>query len=112
MQNERRSRDKLSAARKQNNILEETQRACFAAVLVVDVAVDVICVSQVNELGAGIKVAIIPSRKAKSSGCARRRVELFVQIEQHELAGIEFETEFAQRMIDGPAKRHQLRLDA
>src|SRR2546427_11026026 len=112
MQNERRSRDKLSAARKQNNIFQEAQCACFAAVLIVDVAVDVICVSQVNEFGARIKVAIIPSRKAKSSGCARRRVELFVQIEQHELAGIEFVKHVPQKMAGGAAQKQQLRVKA
>ena len=66
MQDERRAGNKLAATRKQNNIFQEAQSAGFAAVLVVDIAVDVIGVAEENQFGAGIEVAVVPARNAQA----------------------------------------------
>jgi len=51
----------LAAARQQDDVLQEFKRAVARAVLVVDVAVDVVGVGQIDQLGAGLKVAIVPT---------------------------------------------------
>ena len=53
--------EKLAAARQQDNVLQKAQGAVARAVLVVDVAVHMIGIRQVDELGAGFEVAVIPA---------------------------------------------------
>src|SRR4030095_15013229 len=105
-------RNTLSAYGKQNDIFQKAKSARLAAVLIVDVAVDVIGVCQVDELCARVKVAIVPAREPQACGGAGRRFYLFVQIEKHELARVKLKAELTQRMIDRSAEGHQLRFDA
>ena len=51
-QHERSTRLELAASRKQHNILQKFQRAMQRTILVVDVAINVVRVRQVNQLGA------------------------------------------------------------
>ena len=111
VQKERRTRYKLPTARQQDNVLQEFQRARAAAILVVDFAVHVIGVCQINELGARIKVAVVPLGQAQACGSPRLRFRYFVQIEEHELARVEAKALVEQRRVHRPAKRHELGLN-
>ena len=94
-----------------NYVFKELQRTVACAVLIVDVAVNVIGVGEIDELGAGIKVAIIPAIQAHPGVDVRCPLLLLHQIQQHKLPRVQAESLFAQRFIDGTAERHQLRLD-
>ena len=50
----------LSAAGQDDDIFQKTQGAGFAAVLIVDFAVDMICISQLNQSRARLEIAVIP----------------------------------------------------
>jgi len=105
-------RDELATAGKQNNVFQEFQGAVAAAVLVVDFAVDVIGVSQKNQLSAGLEIAVRPAVEAQGGGGAGFSFVDLLQIEEHELAGEEFETLVEQRGVHGAAERHELGFDA
>ena len=71
-QHKRSARLELSAARQQDDVLQEFQRAVSRAVLIVDVAINVIRVRQINQLGAWLKVAVVPAIQPQSGIDARR----------------------------------------
>src|SRR5262249_52315949 len=104
--------NKLAAAGQENNVFQKAQRAGFAAVLVVNVAVHVTGVGKLDEFGAGIKVAVIPAGQAKAGGNTVGHFQLFVEIEQHELAGEERKAELAQRIVVRAAEGHELGFNA
>ena len=57
---------KLSATGQQDDVLQKLQSAVARAVLIVDVAVDVIGVSEINQLGAWLEVAVVPAIEPQS----------------------------------------------
>src|SRR5207244_2907567 len=63
--------NKLAASRQQNNVLEKLQRPRAAAILVVDFAVHVIGIGQVNQPGARFEVAVVPASKPQATGSTR-----------------------------------------
>ena len=65
---------KLATTGQQNNVLQEFQRAVARAVLIVDVAIDVIRIRQVNQLGARLEVTVVPAVEAQTGIDARGRV--------------------------------------
>ena len=69
-QNKRRARDELAATGEQNNVLEEAQSSGAAAVLIVDLAIDMIRVGQVDKFRSRLEEAIVPPVKAHASGDA------------------------------------------
>jgi len=111
-QDERGAGDKLTAAGKQDDVFQETQRAGTAAILVVDFAVHVIGVGKIDELGARIEEAVVPTVEAHSGrgGCAWLRKRR--QIEQHELASVEAEAVLLERAVHRATERHELGFDA
>src|SRR5579864_3189299 len=111
-QNEGSAGNKLSAAGKQDDVLEEAQGAGAAAVLVVDLAIDVIGVGQINQFGARLEKAVIPAIEAHARGRAGLRIGIPMQIEEHELAGVQLEALLAQGMVHRTAEGHELRFDA
>src|SRR4029077_15791492 len=104
--------DELSAAGKQDDVLEEFERAGAAAILVVDFSVNVVGVAEVDEFGAGLEEAIVPAVQAHARGDADAGRRGFLQDEQHERAGEEMETLFAEGTFDRTAEGHELRFDA
>src|SRR5216684_4040760 len=112
VKHERCARHELPATGKQNDVLEKFQRAGAAAVLVVDLAIDVIRVGQIDQLGARFEVAVIPAVKAHARRGAGLCILLLVQIQQHELARVEVKALVEQRRVHGAAEGHQLRFDA
>src|SRR5258707_3605456 len=102
----------LAATGKQNDVLQKFQRAGAAAVLVVDLAVDVTGVSQINQLGARLEVAVIPAVEAHARGSAGFRFVQLLQIQKHELARIEVKSLVEQGRVNGAAEGHELRFDA
>jgi len=58
---ERRAGNELSAAGQQNNIFRKRSAPDLLRLLIVDVAIDVVGVSQMNQLGAGIKITVVPA---------------------------------------------------
>ena len=63
---------KLSAARQHDDVLEEFQRARFAAVLIVDFTVHVVRVSQLNQPRLELKIAMVPALQDQSAPEALR----------------------------------------
>ncbi len=61
----------LAAAGQQDDVLQEFQRAGFAAVLVVDLAVGVIGVGQLDQTRAGGEVAVVPALQAQAGDGGR-----------------------------------------
>ena len=63
---------KLAAARQQHDVAQEFHSSGFAAVLVVDFAVHVIGVGQLNQSRRGFEGAIAPGsrRRPRESGCS------------------------------------------
>jgi hypothetical protein len=111
-QDKRGAWDKLAAAGKQDDVFQKTQRAGTAAILVVDFAVHVIGVGKIDELGAGIEVAVVPAVEAHSGRGGRGRHRKRRQIEEHELAGVEAEAVLLERFVHGAAERHELGFNA
>src|SRR6266576_3161576 len=72
VKNEGRGRHELAASGEQDDVLQEFQRAGPAAILIIDLAIDVICVSQIDQLRAGIEKAIAPAVKARGRRRAGR----------------------------------------
>src|SRR5271170_4910848 len=108
----RSSRHEMAAARQQDDVFQEFQSAGAAAVLIVDFAVDVIRVGEINQLGAGLEVAVIPAVQThprRGSGLAFGQ---FLQILQHKLAGIEAEALFTERDLHWSAEGHKLCFNA
>src|SRR5882724_10352928 len=99
MQNERCSLYKLAAAGQQNNILQKLQRAPAAPVLVVDLAIDVIRVRQVDQLGARLEVAVAPAREPHPGGGAGLCLLHLLQVQQHELPGVQAKALIEQRRV-------------
>src|SRR5262249_16279289 len=64
VQNERSPGHEIAATRKQDDVLEKAQRAGLAPVLIVDFAIDMIGVCQVDQPGARIEIAVVPPREA------------------------------------------------
>ncbi len=60
----------LAAAGKKNNVLEEAQSSASAAVLIVDLAVHVTGIGQVNQFRARLEEAIVPAVEAHACGGA------------------------------------------
>src|SRR5690242_17280678 len=71
-----------------------------------------ICISQVNQLGASLKVAVIPAREPHTARSSSFRFRDAVQIQKHELARVEMESMVKQRRVYRAAKRHELRFDS
>src|SRR6267378_1643221 len=111
-QDERSAGHELAATRQKNNVLEEAQSSGAAAVLIVNLAVDVIGVRQVNQFRARLEEAIVPAVEAHARGGAGARLVVFLQIEEHELARVELKALLAQRSVDRAAERHELCFDA
>src|ERR1700722_14584939 len=65
---ERSLRQKLSASWKQHDVAEEFHSSGFAAVLVVDLAIDVIGVGQLDQARRGFEGAIVPWLQAQAAG--------------------------------------------
>ncbi len=104
--------DELSTTRKKDDVLEKFESAGAAAVLIVDFAIDVVGVGQVNEFGAGFEVAIVPAVQTPAVETRRTGFGGALQIEKHKLSSVEAEALFAKGSVDGPAEGHQLSLDA
>ena len=88
MQDEGSVRQKLATAGEQDNVLQEFQRAVPRAVLVVDVAVHVIRVRQIDQLGARLEIALVPAIEAQAGVHAGNGIAFLVQVQQHELPGV------------------------
>src|SRR5258708_31820515 len=73
-QKERGARHKLAAARKQDDVLQEAQRTGAAAILVVDLAIHLIGLGKIDELGAWIEGAAVPAVQPHSGRSARARL--------------------------------------
>src|SRR2546429_8319374 len=78
--------NKLAASRQQNNVLEKLQRPRAAAILVVDFAVHVIGIGQVNQPGARFEVAVVSASKPQGTRRTPLLFRPFLEIEEHELA--------------------------
>src|ERR1700733_9450386 len=81
-QHKRSLRLKLPAAGKDDDVFQETQRARFAAVLIVYLAVDVTGICQLNESRAGLEIAMLPplqnqSRARSFPNQSRKNIESF-----------------------------------
>ena len=94
------ARDELSAAGQQDDVFQEFEGAGFAAVLIVDFAVDVIGVAEIDELGTGLEKAIVPAIQAHACRGVAAGGRGFVQVEEHELAGVK---------VGSPAREGALR---
>src|SRR5215472_17914331 len=103
--------NKLSASGQQDNVFEKFQRPGAAAVLVVDFAVHVIRVGQVNQLGARFKVTIVPAGQPQATRSARFRFRHSVQVQKHELARVKTKAVIEERRVHGAAERHELRFN-
>ena len=109
---ERRFREELAAAGEDDDVAQEAQAAGFAAILVVNFAVDFVGVGEVDKAGAGFKAAIGPAVEAKAGregfvvevGCG--------EVEKHELAAVETEVLSEVDGIESGAKGHELGFDA
>src|ERR1700722_1008074 len=66
-QHKRSLRLKLSAAGQDNNVFQETQRTGFAAVLVVNFTIHVICIGKLDQARARLKIAVVPALQDQSS---------------------------------------------
>ncbi len=60
-----------------------------SAVLVVDVAINVVRIGEINQLGARFKVAFVPALQAQSGIEAGDFLHLVMQIQQHELPRVQ-----------------------
>src|SRR5712692_3498686 len=103
-QHKRSLRPELPAARQQNNVLQKFQRAGFAAVLVVDLAVYVIGIGQVNQPGAGLEVSLLPALQPQPRNVLAARGPGAVQRQQHELSVIQLEAVLNQRGVERVAE--------
>jgi len=112
MEDERSTGNELAAAGEQDDVFEEAESAGAAAVLVVDFAIDVIGVGKIDELGAGLEIAVVPAADTHAVGSARAMFGGLLQVEEHELAGVKAETLVVERDVDGAAERHELGFDA
>src|SRR5882672_3951790 len=106
MQNERGSLYKLTAAGQQNDVFQKLQRARAAPVLVIDLAIDVIRVSQIDQLGTRLEVAVIPAVEAHASRSFGIRLVRLMQIQEHELTRVEVKSLVEQRRVHRAAKGH------
>src|SRR6266851_7016867 len=106
------ARHELAAARQQDDVLQEFQGPGAAAVLVVDLAIDVICVGQIDQFGARLEVAVVPTRETHAVGGARLGLRQFLEIEEHELARVKVKALVEQRRVHGAAERHELGFNA
>src|SRR5260370_37248953 len=61
---------KLSAAGQDDDVLQKTQRARFAAILVIDFAVNVIRVGELDQPRARFEVAVVPPLEDQPSAWA------------------------------------------
>src|SRR6266480_4543786 len=104
--------NELAAAWQENNIFQKTQRAGFAAVLVVDVAVHVIGVGEINQFGAGVEVTVVPAGETQASRSRDAELGGLVQVHEHELPSVKLESLFGERALDGTAEWHELCFDA
>ena len=80
--------------------------------MIVDLAVDVVGVCQIDQFRTRVEVAIIPAREAHAGGSGGRRQIPFMQAEQHELPRVQAEPLFAQCRFHGSAEGHELRFHA
>lgn len=102
----------LTAAGQQHDIAQEFQAARFAAILVVDLAVDVIGVGELNQTGSSFEGAVVPGLDAQTIGkrfSAQNRVR---ERQKHELARMKPEMLGEKGGIEFAAERHQLGFDA
>src|SRR4029077_1046418 len=88
------------------------QRTGAAAILIVYFSVDVVCIRQINQFGAGLEVAIIPAVQAHAGRTPWLRLGKLLQVLEHKLAGVEAEALLAQRDLHRSAERHELCLNA
>ncbi len=51
----------LSTSGQDDDVLQKSQSAGFAAVLVIDFTIDVICIGELDQPRAGFEVAVVPS---------------------------------------------------
>src|SRR6266404_499155 len=103
---------KLAATGKQNDVFQEFQRAGAAAVLIIDFAVDVICVSQIDQLGARLEIAVVPAVEAHAGGGAGFGFVHLLQIQQHKLPRVKMKALVKERRVHRAAEGHQLGFDA
>ena len=112
VQNEGSAGDELAAAGQENNVFQKAQRAGLAAILVVDVTVDMVGVRQINQFGAGVEVAVVPAGKTQTGRGRDAEFGGLVQVHEHELPSVKLESLFGEGPLDGAAERHELRFDA
>src|SRR5882724_7026625 len=112
MQNERGSLYKLTATGQQNDVFQKLQGTRSAPVLVVDLAIDVIRIRQIDQLGARLEVTVTPARQAHARRGPGLRLLQLLQVQQHELSRVQAKALVEQRRVHRAAERHQLRLDA
>jgi len=103
---------KLSATGQQDDVLKKLQSTVPRTVLIVDVAVDVIRVSEINQLGAWLKVAVVPAVKPQSRISGWGGLLMLREVEQHELACVQAKSLVAESRVDRATERHELRFDA
>jgi len=101
----------LPAAGQQHDVAEEFHSSGFGAVLVVDVAVDVIGVGQLDQPRRGFEGAIVPGLETQAAGNLLGVETRFVERQQHELAVVQFEILRQENRIELSAEGHQLGFD-
>src|SRR2546425_6655950 len=111
-QHERSRRYELAASGKQNDVLQKLERATARAVLVVDLAVDVIGISQINQFGARLEIAVVPALKTERGREPGGLLPRGIELQEHELALVQPETLLTERFFDGSSEGHELSLDA
>src|SRR6266704_728323 len=92
------ARHELAAAGEQDDVLQEFQGPGAAAVLVVDLAIDVIRVGQIDQFGARLEITVVPTRETHAVGGARLGLRHFLEVEE--------------RGVHRAAERHELSFDA
>ena len=97
---------------KQHDIAQEFHAAGFAAVLIVDFAVHVIGIRQLDQPRGGFECTVGPGLEAQAGG-KRRAAELGVgERQQHELPRVQLEILREENGIELGAEGHQLRFDS
>jgi len=102
----------LPAAGEQHDVAEEFHSAGFGAVLVVDIAVDVIGVSELNQARGRFEGAIVPGLEAQAAGNLLGGEAGLGERQQHELAVVQPEILRKENGVELSAEGHQLGFDA
>jgi len=94
-----------------DDVFQEFQGPVARPVLIVDLAIDVIRIGEINQFGAGFEITVIPAVQPQAGIDACGPFALVLQFEEHELARVQAKALFAQRVVDGAAEGHELRFD-